>query len=161
MNEWFWLAAAVVACFGVGAIMGAPFLPIRNPDIEAALDLAKLKPGQTIIDLGSGDGRILLAAARRGALAIGYEINPLLFAWSLMRTWPHRRRITIHLMSYWHSKLPPADIIYTFLITRYTAKLDKKLKAELSRPTAVVSYIFELPREPVAQTYNTWLYRYP
>ncbi|HUC19921.1 MAG TPA: hypothetical protein VMR98_00295 [Candidatus Polarisedimenticolaceae bacterium] len=161
MNEWFWLVAAIVGCFGLGALMGAPFLPIRNPDVEAALDLAELKAGQTLIDLGSGDGRILLAAARRGANAIGYEINPLLYLWSLVLTWPYRRHINIHLKDYWHTKLPPADVIYLFLLDRYTARLDTKLKAELIHPTNVVSYVFEMPRKPRAQTYNTWLYRYP
>ncbi len=161
MNEWFWLITAVVGCFGLGAVMGAPYLPIRNPDVQAALDLAKLKSGQTIIDLGSGDGRILLAAARRGAHAIGYEINPLLFLVSLIRTWPYRHNVTIHLRDYWQTLLPPADVIYTFLLDRYTARLDTKLTSELTRPTKVVSYIFKMPRKPVAKTYNTWLYRYP
>jgi cyclopropane fatty-acyl-phospholipid synthase-like methyltransferase len=157
----WWLLTALVGCFAVGAFIGAPYLPIRQVDAEAALDLAAVKKGETVIDLGSGDGRLLIAAARRGAQAIGYEINPLLWLWSLVATWPYRRHITIHLKSYWQATLPPADVIYTFLITRYTAKLDRKLTTELHQPTRVVSYVFELPRKPEKQTRNTFLYRYP
>lgn len=161
MNEWYWLVALVAACFGIGAILGAPYLPIRKADTEAALDLAGVKAGQTIIDLGSGDGRLLLAAAKRGATAIGYEINPILYTWSLIVCWRQRRRITIHLGDYWRVRLPVADVIYVFLITRYMPKLDTKLSIELHQPTTVVSYVFELPRKPIKKSDNTYVYRYP
>lgn len=161
MPGWLILITLVVGCFGLGAFLGAPFLPILGRDGHAALDLAGLKSGETLIDLGSGDGRLLLVAAERGAYAIGYEINPLLYLWSLMRCLRHRDKIKIHLGDFWHTKLPPADVIYVFLIKRYTARLDAKLKADLKSPTRVVSYVFELPRQPLKRTRNTFLYRYP
>ncbi len=161
MGAAFWVFAGLVGCFGLGALLGAPFLPIRRPDLDAALDLAGVAAGQTVIDLGSGDGRMLVAAARRGATAIGYEINPLLVAWSRVATWRYRRHVTIHLADFWHAKLPEADVIYTFLLTRYTARLDRKLAAEIKRPTKLVSYVFALPRTPIKQTRNTFLYQYP
>jgi 16S rRNA A1518/A1519 N6-dimethyltransferase RsmA/KsgA/DIM1 with predicted DNA glycosylase/AP lyase activity len=161
MGILFWLVAALVGCFGLGAMLGAPFLPIRRPDLEAALDLAEVTAGQTVIDLGSGDGRLLLAAAKRGASAIGYEINPLLVVWSRAVTWRYRRLVTIHLADFWRAQLPDADVIYTFLLTRYTKRLDRKLAAETRRPTKLISYVFELPRPPLKQTRNTFLYQYP
>lgn len=158
---WLWLLLAIVGCFGIGAFIGAPYLPVRRIDAAAALDLAELKAGEILIDLGSGDGRLLLMAAQRGAKGIGYEINPLLWLWSLVVTWRYRKSITIYCRSYWLVKLPPADVIYTFLIDRYTAKLDRKLNTELMKPTRVVSYVFALPRQAAKQTRNTFLYRYP
>jgi SAM-dependent methyltransferase len=151
----------IVMCFGVGAVLGAPFLPVRRPDMEAALDLADVRAGQTIIDLGSGDGRLLLAAARRGATAIGYEINPLLVMWSRLATWRYRRQVKVRFGDFWSRRLPVADVIYVFIITHHTDRLDKKLRSQLQRPTRVVSYVFELPRQPVASTHNTYLYMYP
>jgi SAM-dependent methyltransferase len=55
---------------------------VTTPDrvTEAMLDLAAVKPGDRVIDLGSGDGRIVIAAARRGADALGVEIDPRLVA---------------------------------------------------------------------------------
>lgn len=158
---WYWAVVAVVGCFGIGAFIGAPYLPIRRPDVEAALDLAEVTAGQTVVDLGSGDGRLLKAAARRGARAIGYEINPLLWLWSLAATWRYRTLVTVHLGDLWGAAVAPADVVYVFMITRYLPRLDRKLATELKRPTKVVSYVYELPRKPVKRTYNTQLYRYP
>ncbi len=157
----FLLLFLFVACFAAGAIMGAPFLPVRQKDADAALDLAEVKAGQTIIDLGSGDGRMLIAAAKRGAKAIGYEINPIMYLWSKVACLKYRKQISIRLGNYWTKKLPNSDVIYVFLIDRYTKKLDLKLVKELSKTTKVVSYVFELPRKPVKSTPNTNLYIYP
>lgn len=150
-----------MACFAAGAILGAPYLPVRQKDAEAALDLADVKAGQTVIDLGSGDGRLLIAAAKRGANAVGYEINPIMYIWSVIACIKFRKQVKIHLRSYWSAKLPKADVIYVFLIDRYTNKLDAKLRAELKLSTKVVSYVFELPRKSVKSTRNTHLYIYP
>ncbi len=157
----FTLVAAVALCFGLGALLGAPYLPVRRGDAEAALDLAGLKAGETLVDLGSGDGRMLAAAARRGAKAIGYEINPLLWLWSVAATWRYRRQVTVKLKSYWSEALPEADVVYTFLLDRYMERLHRKLQTELKRPARVVSYVFALPQTPVKQTRNTFLYQYP
>lgn len=55
-----------------------PYVATIKAKIGTILELAQIKPGQTVVDLGSGDGRLLFAAAQKGAIAIGYEINPLL-----------------------------------------------------------------------------------
>lgn len=154
-----WLVLAVVGAFGLGAILGAPYLPILKRDAERLLDLAGVKAGDTLLDLGSGDGRLLRAAARRGARAVGYEINPWLYLFSRLYCWPDRSRITIIWGNYWQSPWPPADVIYVFLIERYMARLDRYLR-RLSRSTRVVSYIYRLPRTSVKEIDNAYLYYY-
>jgi precorrin-6B methylase 2 len=52
------------------------WVPTPDELVTAMLDMAKLTPTDTLIDLGSGDGRIVIAAAKRGARATGYEYNP-------------------------------------------------------------------------------------
>ncbi len=147
--------------FGLGAWLGAPYLPILRRDAEPLLDLANLKPGQTIIDLGSGDGRLLRAAARRGARGIGYEINPVLWLISMAVCWRYRRQVTLKLANFWRVTLPSADVVYVFLIDRYMAQLEKKLSQELRTPTTVVSFVFALPtRHHSASTATAWLYRF-
>ena len=147
--------------FAIGAIIGAPYLPVLKAEHQNLLDLCSLQPGETLIDLGSGDGRFLKAAAKRGYKAIGYEINPILYLISLIVTWPERGNVTIYLGDYWHRTLPQAQAIYVFLIDRYMARLDAKLSDELITPTSVVSYVFAIPdRKPDIQTRNAYKYTY-
>ena len=149
---WILLALAVTLPFGVAALTGAPWLPTLKRETDSALAIADLKPGQTIIDLGSGDGRLLLAAARRGLRGIGYEINPFMYLISLIVTFRYRRRITIHPADFWRARLPPTDAVYVFLLPRLMPDLERKLTSELVKPTPVISLAFEFPgRRPVTQ----------
>lgn len=148
--------------FGLGAWLGAPYLPVLSRDVDSLLELSDLSPGQLLLDLGCGDGRLLKAAAKRGIRGIGYEINPLLWLVACINLWPYRQLVSLHLSNYWAVKLPPADAIYVFLIGRYMPKLDAKLRAEIKRPTRVVSYVFAIPNlKPVATTKNSFVYIYP
>src|SRR5262245_23337474 len=61
---------------GTAAHLDAPYVQSPEEVVEAMLDLAEIKAGERLLDLGSGDGRIVLAAARRGALALGVDIDP-------------------------------------------------------------------------------------
>ena len=158
---WFVALFLAVGTFGLGAIFGAPYLPILGRDAEALLDLADLEPGQSIIDLGSGDGALLLAAAKRGIRGIGYEINPLLYGYSRLRLWRYRELIKIHLADFWRADWPESDAIYVFLIGHYMAKLDRYLSRKIKRPTRVISYVFVIPgKDPVSQTNNSYCYLY-
>ncbi len=155
----FFLALAII--FAVGAVVGAPYLPVLKTEHDNLLEMCELNPGETLIDLGSGDGRFLKAAAKRGYKAIGYEINPILYFISLIITWPYRKSVKIYLGDYWHQQLPEAQAIYVFLIQRYMDKLDKKLSAEVQTPTKVISFVFEMPnRKPDLVTRNALRYRY-
>ena len=151
----------IVLPFGLAAIIGAPYVPVLHRDATGLLELAELKPGQTIIDLGSGDGRFLLAAAKHGYRGIGYEINPFLVVVSRVLTWRYRHLVTIHLADLWQVKLPPADVIYIFLIDRLMPKLDAKLKREITTPTSVISFVFAIPEKTAERTTrNAFRYRY-
>lgn len=151
----------IVLPFGVGAVLGAPYVPILRRDSERILKIAHLKPGQTLVDLGSGDGRLLRAAAAQGVRCIGYEINPWLVFVSRIVCWRYRKLVTIHTADIWHTQLPPADVIYIFILDRYMARLGQKFEAEITRPTRVISYVFTLPgRTPIEETHNTHVYEF-
>ena len=140
---------------------GAPFLPTRKSRVEEALDLLDIKSGQTLLELGSGDGRMLRAAAKRGIRSIGYELNPVLMAWSRIRCWRWRHIVTIYCANYWNISLPPADGIYVFLLQPYMMRLDTKIQFEIKQPTCLVSFAFHIPDKiPVVEQNGLFVYHY-
>lgn len=152
---------AVLLCFSFVLLFGAPYLPTLGKQVEIALDLAALHPGQTLLELGSGDGRVLLAAAKRGYIAVGYELNPLLVLVSMLRTWPYRKQVHIHWGSFWSREWPQADAIFVFGLQRIMPKLDKKIMQLNCKPVKVVSFAFVMPdREPTATNAGLYLYEY-
>lgn len=157
---WFFIVLIIVL-FLIASILGAPYLPTLNKQVEAALDLIDLKKGQTLLELGSGDGRVLLAAAKRGINSIGYEINPILVLISLIRTIKYRHKVKIIWANYWRKDWPRADGVFVFLIERYMLKLDNYLKLYPYKPIKLVSFAFKIPGKKIVKTKsNTHLYIY-
>ena len=129
---------------------------------HTALDLLDLKPGQTLVELGSGDGAVLLAAARRGIVGIGYELNPILVLISRIRCWRYRRLVRVYCRSYWSVPLPECDGIYAFLLDRFMPKLDRKITLEAKKTVRFVSYAFMVPgRRYTQKRGGMFLYLYP
>lgn len=157
-----WLVCVGVAllfCFVI--LFGAPFLPTLKAEVPKALDLIDLKPGQTLLELGSGDGRVLRAAAERGITAIGYELNPVLVAYSWLRTRRYRGKVRVVWGNYWRKTLPPADGIFVFLLQPYMTKLDNKITQECRKPVKLVSFAFYIPdKKPVKRTKGLFRYDY-
>lgn len=140
--------------------MGAPYLPTVKKTRQDALNLLALKPGQVVVDLGSGDGSLLIEAAERGLKAVGYEINPFLWLISWLRTRRHGRRVRVKFKSFWRADLSEADGVFVFLITHRMSQLDGFLKT-VGRPFRVVSHAFEIPgKKPLTKRGALFLYIY-
>lgn len=155
------ILAILVICFGGVLLFGAPYLPTLEPQIEAALELADLKPGQTLLELGCGDGRVLAAAARRGLNAVGYELNPLLAALAWARTRRYRGQVRVVWGDFWRRPWPPAEAVFTFLLQRYMDKLDFRLKAYPHKPVRLVSFAFKIEgRKARSEKQGVYLYLY-
>jgi hypothetical protein len=155
------LCGILFVCFVFVIAFGAPFLPILKPQVPRALDLIDLKPGDKILELGSGDGRILIEAAKRGIYSVGYELNPLLVIYSWLLTIRYRKFVKIIWGNYWHKNLPPADGIFVFLLQPYMEKLDTKIIQEAKKPIKLVSFAFTIPnKKPAKESNGLFLYRY-
>ncbi len=151
----------IILVFSFVIAFGAPYLPTLRARTEEALDLLDLKPGQTMLELGSGDGRILRTAAKRGIRGIGYELNPLLAWYSQLVCFKYRKLITIKCRNYWQVRLPKCDGIYVFLLNPYMAKLDEKIKTQAKGPVKLVSFAFKIPgRKPSREKNGLMLYEY-
>jgi SAM-dependent methyltransferase len=147
--------------FGMIPLKGAPWLPSLKAHRAAAFDLLGLKPGQTVIDLGCGDGRFLKAAASRGYNAVGYELNPFMYAISWLVTRRYFKRVELHFGDFWKADISQADAVYVFLFDRYMRQLDDKLKKEARPGLKLASHTFKIPgKKPLASQYGVYLYRY-
>ena len=134
---------------------GAPYVPTRAKDLEELFRAAKLTKKDVFIDLGSGDGRLLLAAADRGIKSIGLELNPLLVLLTMWRIRRVRKLASVHYRNYWRYKLPDdATTVFVFLAKPFMERLKTYLEQEakrLGKPLKLVSYGFELPGyKPIA-----------
>ena len=152
----------LIFCFGFVVAYGAPYLPTLGKQQQQALELLGLKPGQTMLELGSGDGRMLIATAKQGLNVVGYELNPILYFVSKIICFRYRHKIKIHLGNFWHKKWPEADAIFVFLHSRYMNKLDQKVKSRYNKkPIKLVSYAFEIPGKVPQKTEGAlYLYQY-
>lgn len=122
-------------------LFGAPYEGTANKKIQDIIKLANPKKGDKIVDLGSGDGRIVIAFAKLGIEAHGYEINPLLVLASKYKI--KKLKLTkafIHWKSFWQISLEKYDIIILFQYKTLMQKLKTKLKKELKKPTKIISY---------------------
>lgn len=152
----------LILLFGFVVFFGAPYLPTLSNQKQIALDLLALEPGQTLLELGSGDGRMLKAAAERGWKAIGYELNPLLVIFSIIYTWRYRKNVKIIWGNFWWTMWPRADGIYVFLLDKYMKKLDKKIIQNYpEKKVKLVSFAFKIPDKKIALENNgVYLYNY-
>ena len=146
MDALFIGLAVFVGLFGMVLLSGAPYVPSMRKQINAGLDLLDLKKGQTMLELGCGDGRVLRAAAKRGWNAVGYEINPLLVLAAKLQTWRYRGQVRVVWANYWRSKWPEAQGIYVFLLDPYMKKLDKNIVQQYpDKKIKLVSFAFKIP----------------
>jgi hypothetical protein len=149
---------AVIALFLVFQIAafftGAAYLPSEPSYVNGMMRLSLPAKGKVLVDLGSGDGVLLAAAARAGATAIGYEINPVLVALCRLRIMLQglEGRVSVRMSSYWGADLSEADIITVYGMPHMMGRLEKKLSTGLKPGCVVVAVGCEFPTWPPVRT---------
>lgn len=157
-----YLLFILLLSFGLVVLIGAPYVPTLRKQQEEALDLMKLKKGQTVLDLGCGDGRFLLAAAKRDINAVGIEVNPFLVIVAYFVTFKYRKLVTVKWGNMWRGDWPATDGIYVFLHTRFMSRLHNKItQSYKGKKVIVVSYAFEITDvKPVKSKDGLFMYKY-
>jgi len=142
------LSAGFILYLCVAFITGAPFVPSSKHAVASMIALAKLHPKMTVIDLGSGDGRLLFEAAKQGALTQGIEINPYFVLFTRVKAFfsPYRGKITVLWKNLWKADFHQVDVIFVYLLPWRMEELAAKLQRELKPGTLVVSNSFIFPR---------------
>jgi SAM-dependent methyltransferase len=147
--EWLWfLPIVILLSFSLTVLRGAPYVPTLKINLKQVFDdLYPLSSYDVLVDIGSGDGVVLREAARRGASAVGYEINPFLVFISriISRKQP---RVRVNLADFWLVNLPDATtVVYVFSVSRDIEKIARRIQKEanrLNKSIRLISCGFEL-----------------
>ena len=142
------LAAVVFVyiSFVIPSFTGAPWVPSPNETVRKMLLLAKVKPGEEVYDLGSGDGRIVIISAKEfGAKSTGIEIDLFRAYYSklLIRLMGLGGKARVIWSSFYGVDLSRADVVTVYLLPQTNDKLTPKLERELRPNARVVSRTFK------------------
>ena len=158
----FILLAAMVI---VPVFFGAPWHPLSDENIHRIIRFADLQPGETLYDLGSGDGRVLIAASSNQCLrGVGVEIDPIK-VW-LSRYFIMARKLTekihIHRGNMFDFDVSDADVIYLYLTHQALDRLFPEILDRMNPSARIVCYRFcirNLEPTKVNEDKNLFLYR--
>jgi precorrin-6B methylase 2 len=147
------------------ALRGAPWVPTPRRVVHKMLEMAEVGPDDLLVDLGCGDGRLLISAARRcGARAVGIEIDPLRYAWCrmLVSVLGLQDQVRIVHGDLFAQDLREASVVTCYLLQGTNQRLQEKLRRELAPGTRVVSNTFTFPELHLVrrdEKYALYLYR--
>jgi predicted RNA methylase len=142
--------------------LDVPYQPTPLSVVSAMLDLAEVGPDDILIDLGCGDGRIVMMAAYRGAMAIGIDNDPQCIIECNALAGP---RMSFYLSEIENVNLRVATVITMFLNGEAMKQLERRMMNDIDPGTRIVSYVHMFPNwEPsalrhVARGGNIFLWR--
>ena len=125
-----------------------PFVPTPEVVVRRMLQLANVKRGEVVYDLGCGDGRIVIMAAREfGAQSACIEIRKDLYEQTLRRVKDLglEDRVKVIYGNFFEESLSDADVVTMYLLTSVNERIKPKLERELRPGVRVVSHDFEVP----------------
>ena len=123
----------------------APFYPTPESVVKQMLELGELKPGEWHYDLGSGDGRVVIMAAQKGAHSVGYEIDDELYKKSMARIKELGldKLATIRKQDLMTADFGKPDLITVYLLPSSNDKIQPMLEKTMKKGSRVVSHDFE------------------
>ena len=139
----------------------APYVPTKFEKIKKALKLAGLKKGEVFYELGSGDGRVVLEAAKMEAQSFGVEQ-------SWIRVWFSRfkaKQLNLIKADFFHGDIFDrhyynADVVFIYLLPKGVEKLEKKLRQELEKGSRVITQTYHFKHwRPKVKEGDFWIYR--
>lgn len=147
-------------------VTGAPFVPSTPKTASSMIALSGCKAGENLIDLGSGEGRLVRLAAAKGAHAVGVEINPYLVWWSRIVSSFFRYPGTVRFIrgNFWSTNVTHADVVCVYLLPWKMERLEQKLRTECKHGARIVSNSFVFPNLPCIakdETLHVYVFQIP
>jgi SAM-dependent methyltransferase len=123
-----------------------PFVPTTEPAVQAMMKLADVKKSDVVYDLGCGDGRLVIAAAKLGARGVGIDINPVRIAEAKenARKAGVEDRVRFEENDLFEADIHEATVVTLFLLPEVNLKLKPKLLRDLKPGTRIVSNTFDM-----------------
>lgn len=133
--------------FFIPFLFGAPYDPSREKALVNIEKLVNSKKGDRIAELGSGDGRVAIALAKKGVEIHGFEINPFLVWISRyrIRKMGLNKQIRIYWKNFWKKDLSGYNKVVFFQFSTIMGRLGRKFKKELKKGSIVVSHHWIIP----------------
>lgn len=148
----------------VPALYGLPSVPTNRDRVRAALRLADLAAGDAFFDLGCGDGRTLVIAAREfGANATGIEIGPVQCLVSVGNAIRNgvRSKVRVRRGNFYRADLRAADVVFIYATSRELSRLQAHLENQLREGARVVTVGSDFPDwEPTKMDRERLLFLY-
>lgn len=150
---WLSLGALFVILSGARLMlqMAPPFIPTPMKAVRAMLEFAGVKKGDRVYDLGCGDGRLLIEAERKGAIAIGYELSIPTLLLAKVRCFGRKNtrlsggQVHVRYGDFWKKDLSDADVIFCYLLLDKMAQFERDVWPSLKPGCRVVSHMFPMP----------------
>ncbi|NP_001278635.1 uncharacterized protein LOC492519 isoform 1 [Danio rerio] len=123
-----------------------PFVPATGTQLENVFSVLKGRSG-SLVDIGSGDGRIVIAAAKRGFKAVGFELNPWLVWYSRYKAWREgvHHTTSFYISDLWKVSFSEYTNVVIFGVPQMMEQLEVKLQTELQSSAKVVACRFPFP----------------
>jgi len=132
----------------IGWLGSTPFYPSQNKHLKGLLDGLKINPKDKklkFVDIGSGDGRVVIWAAKQGFKATGIELNPFLTLISRLKSFIFRLGKNAKFINgnFYNQDYSEYDVVYLYIYREHMNKLKEKLFEELEPGSVIVSNIFK------------------
>lgn len=170
-NLLFLLLIVILLTAIYATVSGAPWLPTKKREAERMIELAGIKPGDVVYDLGCGDGRLMAQAIKKfpDAKFVGVEISFLLFLIAKARfLFMPKSRVEILFRDLFKINLEKADVVLIYLLPSCFPRLAGKLKSELRPGSRVVTGVWPIEElknnlveknKPTEKDLSLFLYR--
>lgn len=135
--------------------LDVPYVPTPQPVVDRMLEVAGLEAGEVLYDLGCGDGRLVIAAAKQGATGVGIDLNPQRIAEARANAQAAgvSDKVAFRLGNLFDADLSQADVVTLYLLPQVNRKLRPQLWKQLKVGARVVSHDFDMgPEWPPERT---------
>lgn len=140
----------ILGCMGATSVsaqnLDVPYVPTPQPVVDRMLEIANVGPGDYVIDLGSGDGRIVISAAKLGATGHGIDIDPRRVSQARVNAEVEEveEKVMFLQEDIFESDITQATVVTMYLLTSVNQRLRPRLFSMLRPGTRVISHQFDM-----------------